>query len=308
MQKYQRSLLYCQAVFKTYSATSQHFQQIIDCQQSLLLQQVRFFNPRKKKQSGFSPRGFKGRQDIVSKQQEKNAKFDPVIVSPGVVQDPYRPKQSQNLDMTFGAWKEFYRRQVRSYVTWWALGMCGRQIKDFDQQSFRLEVVNNYEKINRSLAQGNLKQLSGLVTPDVYENMQSEINFRKKGGWDRIEWGLSSEPDARKDIIIKSATIIGQDQFNMNQNWIQIVLEIKTKQKFAVYNVKQELILGNPEESINVVDYWVFERHFKVNPQHYWRLAARLNMDKLPSVNPQNITDMSPLGIERKVDSTLLFG
>jgi hypothetical protein len=79
---------------------------------------------------------------------------------------------------------------------------------------------------------------------------------------------------------------------NENQSvfdWIQLTYRIRSKQRFAAYQVKgdrRQLVAGDPAATINVEDYWVFEHKTKkpVNKEKQpveggrWRLVGRLNV------------------------------
>lgn len=77
--------------------------------------------------------------------------------------------------------------------------------------------------------------------------------------------------------------------------WIQFTFRIRSQQRFAAYSLSSQpgspgkqatLVYGNPDELLDVEDYWVFEYKAK-EPQNKtqqtwpgarWRLVGRLNV------------------------------
>jgi hypothetical protein len=121
----------------------------------------------------------------------------------------------------------------------------------------------------------------------MYQKLQIEAHARKQAGWDRIVWRMLDPPGTGKSKVkILQASIAALDTRLTGPVFIQITLEIQSKQSFAAYNSKGQLVAGSPDEALNVVDQWVFERKavskksaggFKHNPMGAaWRLVGRL--------------------------------
>jgi hypothetical protein len=75
-------------------------------------------------------------------------------------------------------------------------------------------------------------------------------------------------------------------------SFVQLTLRIPSRQRFAAYTrrggERYELVAGDPEEVLDVMDTWVIERKLwdargskqRLNPQGArWRLAARLQLE-----------------------------
>jgi large subunit ribosomal protein L45 len=126
-----------------------------------------------------------------------------------------------------------------------------------------------------------------LVTNNMDQKLQIEANARKQAGWERIVWRMLDPPGTGKSKVkILQASIAAMDPRLTGPVFIQLTLDIQSKQSFAAYNSKGQLVAGDPDEALNVVDQWVFERKavskrsaggFLHNPMGAaWRVVGRL--------------------------------
>ncbi|MED6108682.1 hypothetical protein PIB30_026374 [Stylosanthes scabra] len=75
---------------------------------------------------------------------------------------------------------------------------------------------------------------------------------------------------------ITSLIHIGVDRKDQEKAFIQLTLEITTKQKFEAYNLKGAVVAGDKNKEVLVRDIWVFEKSL-FHKESYWRVCGRLS-------------------------------
>lgn len=196
------------------------------------------------------------------------------ISSPGFIYEPYVPRD------TISFWRRWFtksgwRRTKNDIILELknAYAIVKLRKTGYSKHKFYLEAIKLYKEINTLLANGDKTTLRKAVTEKMYSELKNEIKQRKS------EWNMSKlyweliEPA----VLIRTlrARLIGVDKSDLNKVFIQLTLEIKTKQKFEAYDSKGDRVAGDKNKEILVREIWVFEKSL-FHPGAYWRLCGRI--------------------------------
>ncbi|KAJ6384441.1 hypothetical protein OIU78_027698 [Salix suchowensis] len=196
------------------------------------------------------------------------------ISSPGFIYEPYAPRD------TISFWRRWFtksgwRRTKNDIILELknAYAIVKLRKTGYSKNKFYLEAIKLYKEINTLLANGDKTTLRKAVTEKMYSELKNEIKQRKS------EWNMSKlyweliEPA----VLIRTlrARLIGVDKSDLNKVFIQLTLEIKTKQKFEAYDSKGDRVAGDKNKEILVREIWVFEKSL-FHPGAYWRLCGRI--------------------------------
>eukprot|EP00898_Chlorokybus_atmophyticus_P005612 jgi/Chlat1/6051/Chrsp4S06332 len=218
---------------------------------------------------GFNPKAF---QPPVT---NKTANIRIAQRSPNVLFDPYKPPEPK-LPFFFSwftstGWK---RRKdwILGYMkSAYTIARLRKNIPGFNNKVFKAEASDLYKQINSALARGDLKVLRDLVTDTIYEDMRREVKRRKDGGWTRVSWTLINV-----DMVkVLQGRLLQVEKDNADNFFGQLTVQVRSRQKFAVYDKKDKLVAGSPDEELLVDDFWVLERATQ-RLDARWRVAARL--------------------------------
>eukprot|EP00883_Tetradesmus_obliquus_P001208 jgi/Sobl393_1/11288/SZX60685.1 len=162
--------------------------------------------------------------------------------------------------------------------------------------SLAQEVATMYVRINEAQATGNLDRIRDLVSRDLFLKLRAQAEQRRIGGWNKIVWQLENEEELH-DPKAKNVKLVEARMLKLSKDspfdWLQLTYCIRSKQRFAAYKTQQhgkklELVAGNPDEVIDVEDYWMVERKTRapVEKQRVpvegsrWRLVKRQTRPK----------------------------
>lgn len=117
-----------------------------------------------------------------------------------------------------------------------------------------------YEMIINAFADGDKKTLKNLLTRDVYEGFVAVIDQRQKDG-----------------LVVKSS-FVGVDEASLIdaelvKNDASLTVRFVSQIISATFNDKNELIDGDEEQIVEVIDLWTFERNMRSRDPN-WKLAA----------------------------------
>lgn len=117
----------------------------------------------------------------------------------------------------------------------------------FDPAGFAEGAKMAFEMILNAFASGDRKSLKGLLSPDVYKNFDNAISEREAAG-EKLEDTL---------VGIRSSEIV---EASMDVHHSVITLKFVSEQISALRDSEDNIIDGNPNEVIDVTDFWTFSR------------------------------------------------
>jgi large subunit ribosomal protein L45 len=221
--------------------------------------------------------------------QSRGQQIRAFLKSPGVIADPYRgPRPWPSLSSFFKGtgFKELGKFLLRPVQDVWTLGQC-QSINGFTRPQFREEAKQLYTEINRMISLNNHTALRHICSERALTEIKREVKQREKGGWSEIKWNLV-EFEAGTPRVVQGRTVAPTEQ-DRSVSFVQFTVIIKSKQTWVAYDKKGNVVAGDPNEILNVEDFWVFEHGLKV-PNPRWRLAARLStMDLGQTVGGQTL-------------------
>ncbi|MEM8552085.1 MAG: Tim44/TimA family putative adaptor protein [Pseudomonadota bacterium] len=130
----------------------------------------------------------------------------------------------------------------------------------FEPKRFTEGASVAYEMIVTAFANGERAQLKPLLSGEVYEGFDSAIAARESSGQTMSTTLIGIDKIEISDAVLKDAHA-------------RITLRIESKMITATYNKDSELISGDPNKVIDVVDVWTFERDTN-SPDPNWALVA----------------------------------
>ncbi|CAH9087157.1 unnamed protein product [Cuscuta europaea] len=211
-------------------------------------------------------------QAKASPQARQMAAVKVSLLSPGVVFEPYAPREA----MPF--WKRWFTRtgwrRIKEELTSElksAYAIAKLRKTGYSKQKFYDEALDLYKEINTYIANGDKTSLRKSVTEKMYSALKNEIRQRESV-WSHVYWELI-EPIVR--IRTLRARMIGVDKDDLSKVFVQLTLELVTKQKFEAYNSNGAVIAGDKNKEVLVRDIWVFEKSL-FHTGASWRLCGRI--------------------------------
>lgn len=129
----------------------------------------------------------------------------------------------------------------------------------FDPRQFVDGAKAAYEMIVQAFAEGDRKSLKTLLSNDVYQGFDQAITAREKAG-EKVKSTFVGIEKAE----ISAARLEGSE--------VTIVMRIVSQLISATYNAAGEVIEGNAEDVIEVVDSWSFARDTRSRDPN-WKLV-----------------------------------
>ena len=129
----------------------------------------------------------------------------------------------------------------------------------FDPRQFVDGAKAAYEMIVQAFAEGDRKSLKTLLSSDVYQGFDQAITAREKAG-EKVKSTFVGIEKAE----ISNARLEGSE--------VTITMRIVSQLISATYNAAGEVIEGNAEDVIEVVDSWSFARDTRSRDPN-WKLV-----------------------------------
>lgn len=134
----------------------------------------------------------------------------------------------------------------------------------FDPQGFAEGAKMAFEMILNAFASGDRKTLKGLLSPDVYKNFDDAIGEREAAG-EQLEDTL---------VGIRSSEIV---EASMDGHHSVITLKFVSEQISALRDADGNIVDGNPNEVIDVTDYWTFSRDTRSSDPNWTLIGTESN-------------------------------
>ena len=209
--------------------------------------------------------------------------------SPNVIAEPYvgplrKPTVFESLTSSKGA-RYAYDAVLSRVKDTYALSKCTKDIRGFTLEGFKAEAKQMYRMINASAVAssggGKGKTLGHEVRHATTDRTQTDLKRERKtradGGWERIVWDLV---DVNECQVVRGRLIMANPNEPNGAGFVQLTTRFRSRQIFAAYDARGRLASGDPNEVLDVEDFWVFEHGLKI-PNSRWRLAGRLHMPDL---------------------------
>ena len=120
-------------------------------------------------------------------------------------------------------------------------------LNSFDKNIFIDGACNAYEIILKNYAEGNLKKIKNIISKEVYRGFNEALSRRNEK-----KHKLTNELIAFDKAEIINATIERKNAL--------ITVEFYTRLLTFVLDENQELVEGNMDNPISVVDQWIFKK------------------------------------------------
>jgi len=134
----------------------------------------------------------------------------------------------------------------------------------FDPDSFAQGAKAAFEMILNAFSTGDRKALKGLLSPDVLKNFDTAIGEREAAG-EILEDTL---------VGIRSSEIV---EASMDGHHSVITLKFVSEQISALHDAEGNVIDGNPNEVIDVTDYWTFSRDTRSKDPNWTLIGTESN-------------------------------
>ncbi|KAJ9131513.1 hypothetical protein P3X46_035168 [Hevea brasiliensis] len=196
------------------------------------------------------------------------------ISSPGFIYEPYAPREPipfWRRWFTKSGWRRTKEDIILEMKSAYAISKLRKS--GYSKHEFYKEAIDLYKEISTLIANGDKNSLRKMVTEKMYSELKNEIKQRESM-WNKVCWEMI-EPVVK--IRTLRARLIGVDRKDLNKVFIQLTLELLTKQKFEAYDSKGITVAGDKTKEVLVRDIWVFEKSL-FHPGAYWRLCGRISV------------------------------
>lgn len=145
-------------------------------------------------------------------------------------------------------------------------GMTQVRIADpsFDPNMFAEGAKGAFEMVLNAFANGDRKTLKGLLSPDVYSNFEEAMTERERAG------------EVLEDTLvgIRVAKVIDA---SMDGNHALVTVKFTSEQISALRDAEGNVIDGNPNEVIDVTDFWTFSRDVRSSDPNWTLVGTESN-------------------------------
>ncbi|KAK9161375.1 hypothetical protein Syun_007716 [Stephania yunnanensis] len=196
------------------------------------------------------------------------------MLSPGIVYEPYAPREPISFLrrwFTRSGWRRTKDDIILELKSAYAIAKLRKS--GYSKKQFYEEAAQLYKEINTLISDGDKTALRKFVTENMYSGLKNEIKQRESV-WSSVYWELI-EPIVK--IRTLRARMIGVDRNDLSKIFVQLTLEILSKQKFEAYNSKGLVVAGDKSKEVLVRDIWVFEKSL-FHQGAYWRLCGRISV------------------------------
>jgi predicted lipid-binding transport protein (Tim44 family) len=146
-------------------------------------------------------------------------------------------------------------------------GLSRARIADpsFETEEFLAGARIAFEMILGAFTEGDKTILEELLSSEAFDNFRSAIDDRKAAGH-VVEETL---------VGIRSADIV---EVTVEGTLVQVATKFLSEQVHVVRNDTGDVIEGNPNQVIDVVDVWTFARDASITDPN-WKLVATRSLD-----------------------------
>lgn len=134
----------------------------------------------------------------------------------------------------------------------------------FDPNTFAEGAKGAFEMVLNAFAGGDRKTLKGLLSPDVYSNFEEAMTERERAG------------EVLEDTLvgIRVAKVIDA---SMDGNHALVTVKFTSEQISALRDAEGNVIDGNPNEVIDVTDFWTFSRDVRSSDPNWTLVGTESN-------------------------------
>ncbi|XP_050224164.1 pentatricopeptide repeat-containing protein At3g56030, mitochondrial [Mercurialis annua] len=164
------------------------------------------------------------------------------MTSPGFIYEPYAPRERipfWRRWFTKSGWQRTKADIILELKSAYAISKLRKS--GYSKHEFYKEAVDLYKEINTMMANADKNSLRKAVTEKMFSELKNEIKQRESM-WSKIYWELV-EPVVK--IRTLRARLIGVDRNDLKKVFIQLTLELLTKQKFEACDSKGTIVSGD---------------------------------------------------------------
>ncbi|WNK00218.1 Tim44/TimA family putative adaptor protein [Thalassospiraceae bacterium LMO-JJ14] len=147
-----------------------------------------------------------------------------------------------------------------------AAGLTQIKVADpgFSPDGFTEGAKMAFEMILNAFSSGDRKALKGLLSPDVYKNFDEAITERERAA------------EVLEDTLvgIRSAKIV---EAVMDGHHSVVTVKFFSEQISALRDAEGNIIDGNPNEVIDVTDFWTFSRDTRSSDPNWTLIGTESN-------------------------------
>jgi len=147
-----------------------------------------------------------------------------------------------------------------------AAGLIQIRVADpsFTPDTFTEGAKMAFEMILNAFSSGDRKTLKGLLSPDVFKNFDEAITERERAG------------EVLEDTLvgIRSAKIV---EAVMDGHHSVVTVKFVSEQISALRDAEGNIIDGNPNEVIDVSDFWTFSRDTRSSDPNWTLIGTESN-------------------------------
>ena len=137
--------------------------------------------------------------------------------------------------------------------------------KNFNEENFLVGARVAFEMVLGAYVSGDREVLKNILSTEVYDNFRSAIDDREKAGH-TIEETL---------VSIQSAEVV---EAGIEGSRALVTTKFVSEQVHVLRDEQEEVIDGNPNEIMDVVDFWTFAREINSRDPN-WQLVATRSLD-----------------------------
>ncbi|RKP10614.1 Tim44-like domain-containing protein [Thamnocephalis sphaerospora] len=152
-------------------------------------------------------------------------------------------------------------------ATTFAIGTIRFQVKGWRPKPFAQEAQRVYEEMNDAFARGDREALREVCTEGMFSRVKNEIKNRVG----TFRWACHGNVEPPRIVSARFGRL------GENMMLAQVTVRMHTKQSMAVYNKKNQLIAGNPDQPQNILEYVVMQRVIGPGESEQWQIYGKVH-------------------------------
>ncbi|KAI8076839.1 uncharacterized protein BX664DRAFT_287683 [Halteromyces radiatus] len=144
------------------------------------------------------------------------------------------------------------------------------QYEKWNSGKFLSIAEETYKDMNDSFARGDREILEEVCLDAMYSSLKNQLKHRNNARW---EWKYHGEVETPRIVCVRCVGTSGVSKSGFSVG--QVTVRMYTKQSMAVYDKKNRLVGGDPNQIHNVLEYVVFQKTIS-DPEDIWRVYGKI--------------------------------
>ncbi|KAI7866508.1 hypothetical protein BDF14DRAFT_1811753 [Spinellus fusiger] len=185
----------------------------------------------------------------------------------------YIPPESSPSITDFKKWRiSKWRNMMNNVQNLLSVGLIKykSQYEKWNSAKFLGIAEETYKDMNDAFARGDRTLLEEVCLDAMYSNLKNQLRQRGAVRW---EWKYHGNASPSRIVCVRCMGTSGISRHGFSVG--QVTVKMTTQQSMAVYDKKNRLVGGDPQQIHTVVEYIVFQKTIS-DPEDIWRIYGKI--------------------------------